>query len=81
MRQLTVEEFSANIHEYIGKDEVKQLEILENGVTTIVTFVQKKPVDHVQIFQDVVGTIDLPDDFDFKKFMSDSLWEDYENLN
>ncbi|MCL2234940.1 MAG: hypothetical protein FWB98_00675 [Defluviitaleaceae bacterium] len=80
-KQLTPEEFAANIYEYLGKGEIEHLEVVKDNVTTTVTFMPGKIVDRVQVFQDIVGPIDLPANFDAEKFIQEERWRDYENLN
>ena len=81
MISVTAKEFTANIHEFLDNVDNQDIRIVREGKKPIILTVPKEGQSPAQQLRDVVGPIDLPDDFDHKKAEQERLWEKYESLD
>ncbi|MCL2350216.1 MAG: hypothetical protein FWC67_01925 [Defluviitaleaceae bacterium] len=83
MIQLTVEEFAANLHEYLDNAEEQEIKIIRKGKNAVKLFVLDEPKSpsFVEELLNIAGPLDLPEDFNLKEFKMQRLLEKHENLD
>jgi len=80
MIQVTINDFAENIYEYLENIDNQDIQIVREGKKTIILTVSEKKTPS-QRLRDIVGPINLSDDFDYKKAEQERLWEKYESLD
>jgi hypothetical protein len=82
MTQVTINDFTANAAMYIANLTKEGLVITKDGeVVAILNTPKSKEIDFAQRLKDMVGPIDLPEDFNLKEFLAEERYKDYENLD
>jgi len=83
MMQVTVEDFLANATVYFANLTEEGLIITENGRQIGVLNSPPKIETHdlSQRLRDVVGPLDLPENFCLREYLMEERWKDYEGLD
>jgi len=78
MTQVALSDFAENVYEYLNNLDSEGITLIKDGKRVAVVAI---PKDYAQELRDLVGPINLPDNFDFKKVEQERLRKKYENLD